>query len=110
MSSTGSTRWGCPAWTPKRAGGRPGQISPDDEQFIVTTVNTRPTELEAALHPVEHPQTLRRQLLRKHEITFQRAKTWKESNDAQREAKLARIEYLMHHFRSKCSRSTSSGR
>lgn len=28
----------------------------------------------------------------------QRTKTWKESNDPQREAKFARIEHVMHHF------------
>ena len=39
-----------------------------------------------------------RQLLRKHEITFQRTKTWKESNDPQRDAKLARIEQVTTHF------------
>jgi hypothetical protein len=39
-----------------------------------------------------------RQLLRKHEITFQRTKTWKESTDPQREAKLDRIEHVIQHF------------
>lgn len=51
-----------------------------------------------------------RQLPHKHEITFQRTKTWKESNDPQREAKLAGIEHVMHHFPRWASRSTSSGR
>ena len=50
----------------------------------------------------------RERLLHKHEITFQRTKTWKESNDPDREAKLARIEHVTTHFRSGCSRSTSS--
>ncbi|MEU6646854.1 hypothetical protein ABZ863_30540 [Saccharomonospora sp. NPDC046836] len=35
-----------------------------------------------------------RQFLRKHEITFQHTKTWKESNDPDRDAKLARIEHV----------------
>ncbi len=39
-----------------------------------------------------------RQLLRKHEITFQRTKTWKESTDPDREAKLARIEQVIEQF------------
>jgi hypothetical protein len=39
-----------------------------------------------------------RQLLREHEITFQRTKTWKESNDPDREVKLARIEHVTTHF------------
>lgn len=97
------------------AGGRPRQISPDDEQFIVATANTRPTKLRRpftrwsirklaeylATNPDRSVLVGRerlRQLLRKHEITFQRTKTWKESNDPQREAKLARIEHVMHHF------------
>jgi hypothetical protein len=39
-----------------------------------------------------------RQLLRKHDITFQRTKTWKESNDPAKDAKLARIEQVMTEF------------
>ena len=39
-----------------------------------------------------------RQLLARHEITFQRTKTWKESNDPDRDAKLARIEHVIEHF------------
>lgn len=35
-----------------------------------------------------------RQFLRKHDITFQRTKTWKESNDPDRDTKLARIEHV----------------
>ena len=39
-----------------------------------------------------------RQLLIKHGITVQRTKTWKESNDPQRDAKLARIDYVTSNF------------
>lgn len=39
-----------------------------------------------------------RQLLHKHDITFQRTKTWKESTDPNRDAKLARIEHVTTHF------------
>src|SRR5205823_1001115 len=39
-----------------------------------------------------------RQLLHKHDLTFQRTKTWKESNDPQREIKLARIEHVTATF------------
>ncbi len=39
-----------------------------------------------------------RQLLHKHGITFQRIKTWKESNDPHREQKLARIEHVTNRF------------
>src|SRR4051812_1049052 len=106
---------GMPSLDPQWAGGRPRQISPDDEQFIVSTAHTRPTKLgrpftrwsirKLADYLLGNPDRTvlvgrerLRQLLRKHEITFQRTKTWKESNDPQREAKLARIEHVMHHF------------
>ncbi len=101
---------------PQWAGGRPRQISPDDETFIVTTANTRPEALglpftrwslrKLADHLAHNTGSRRvsvgrerlRQLLRKHEITFQRTKTWKESTDPHREAKLARIEQVTHQF------------
>ena len=106
---------GMPSLDPQWAGGRPRQISSDDEQFIVTTANIRPTKLGQpftrwsirkladylAANPDRHVAVGRerlRQLLRKHEITFQRTKTWKESTDPHREAKLARIEHVMQNF------------
>lgn len=39
-----------------------------------------------------------RQILRRHRITFQRTKTWKESTDPDRDTKLARVEYVSSHF------------
>jgi hypothetical protein len=39
-----------------------------------------------------------RQLLAVHDITFQRTKTWKESNDPDRDAKLDRIEQVINHY------------
>ncbi|MDG4810938.1 helix-turn-helix domain-containing protein [Micromonospora sp. WMMD1120] len=33
-----------PSLDPQWAGGRPRQISPDDERFIVSTANTRPSK------------------------------------------------------------------
>ncbi len=39
-----------------------------------------------------------RQILHRHRITFQRTKRWKGSTDPQREAKLARIEYVSTQF------------
>ncbi len=98
---------------PRWAGGRPRLISLDDEAFIVTTANTRPEALgqpftrwsvRKLADYLAHNHGLRRvrvgrerlrQLLRKHELTFQRTKTWKESNDPARDAKLARIEQVM---------------
>jgi transposase len=106
---------GMPSLDPQWAGGRPRQISEDDEQFIVTTANTRPTTLGQPFtrwsirkladylagnrdRTVMVGRERLRQLLRKHEITFQRTKTWKESTDPDREAKLARIEHVMQNF------------
>ena len=43
-----------------------------------------------------------RQLLERHQITFQRTKTWKESNDKFRDAKLARIEEVTTSFPDRC--------
>jgi transposase len=100
---------------PRWAGGRPRQISPDDEQFIVTTANTRPEALgrpftrwsvrkladhltTQAARPISIGRERLRQLLIKHGITFQRTKTWKESNDPQRDVKLARIDYVTSNF------------
>jgi transposase len=135
---------GIPSLDPQWAGGRPCQMSPDDEAVIVSTANTRPMKLVQPFtrwsirklagylagnherHVVLGRERLR-QLLRKHEITFQRTKTWKESNDPDREAKLARIEHVTTHFPQRvfafdewlsrpgarcrdCSRSVSPGR
>ncbi|WP_344291878.1 helix-turn-helix domain-containing protein [Actinopolymorpha rutila] len=109
---------------PRWAGGRP-RITPDDEAFIVATAYTRPTKLGRpftcwslrklaeflAANPARIVQVGRerlRQLLHKHQISFQHTKTWKESTDPDREAKLARIEDVIEQFRTGCSRSTSS--
>ena len=100
---------------PQWAGGRPRRISSDDETFIVATANTRPAKLgrpftcwsvrKLAEYLAHNPdrrvvvgRERLRQLLRKHEITFQRTKTWKESTDPDREAKLARIEQVVEQF------------
>jgi transposase len=100
---------------PRWEGGRPRLISSDDEQFIVTTANTRPEALgrpftrwsvrkladyltTQAARPIRIGRERLRQLLIKHGITFQRTKTWKESNDPRRDAKLARIDHVTSHF------------
>lgn len=43
-----------------------------------------------------------RQILDRHGITFQRTKTWKESNDPERNAKLERIEEVLNNFPDRC--------
>ncbi len=49
-----------------------------------------------------------RQILDDHGITFQKTKTWKESNDPDKEAKLDRIEQILDRGPSGSSPSTSS--
>jgi transposase len=100
---------------PRWADGRPRLISPDDQQFIVATANTRPEAFgcpftrwsvrkladylsSQSSRPIVIGRERLRQLLIEHGITFQRTKTWKESNDPQRDAKLAGIDYVTSNF------------
>lgn len=92
-------------------GGWPSRrISEDDEAFIVATASTRPQALDQpftrwslrkladyltgnhGLRRVTVGRERLREFLHHHEITFQRIRTWKETNDLQAETKLARIE------------------
>ena len=97
---------------PQWAGGRPRRITTDDEAFIVETARTRPRKLgrpftrwsirKLAAYLADNPTRVvvigrerLRVLLARAGITFQRTKTWKESNDPQRDAKLDRIEHVI---------------
>lgn len=97
---------------PQWAGGRPRQITTDDVAFIVATARQRPEALGQPFtrwsirklvdyladndDRVVHVGRERcRQILIEHDITFQRTKTWKESNDPDRDAKLDRIEHVL---------------
>ena len=94
---------------PQWAGGRPRQITTDDEAYIVATARARPETLGQPFtrwsvrklagylacndrREVAIGRERLRQLLVANEVTFQRTKTWKESNDPDRDAKLDRIE------------------
>ena len=101
---------------PQWAGGRPRQITTTDREVIVNTAKQRPTKLG---QPFTHWSVRKladylatrkgrkviigrerlRQILMVEGITFQRTKTWKESPDPLKEAKLARIEWLLEHAR-----------
>ncbi|MFF1873185.1 IS630 family transposase [Kitasatospora herbaricolor] len=100
---------------PRWAGGRPRQLSPDDEEFVVQTATTRPVKLGqpftrwslrklAAYLRRVHGRVIRigrealRCLLARRGVTFQRTKTWKESTDPDRDAKLDRIEHVLERF------------
>jgi transposase len=100
---------------PRWAGGRPRLLSDDDEVFVIQTATTRPVKLGqpftrwsirklAAYLRRVHGRVIRigrealRMLLKRHGITFQRTKTWKESTDPDFDAKLDRIEHVIEHF------------
>lgn len=104
---------------PNWAGGRPRRITPDDEAFIVATATTRPEKLgvpftrwsirklvqylgDNPTRKVKIGRERLRELLAKHKVTFQRTKTWKDSNDPERDAKLDRIEFVMEHHLDRC--------
>jgi hypothetical protein len=112
-----------PLW----AGGRPRLLTPDDEDLVVQTATTRPTKLGQPFTRWSIPQLaayLRRVhgciirigrealrcLLLRRGITFQRTKTWKETPDPDRDAKLDRIEQVLDRFPDRVSPSTSSDR
>jgi len=100
---------------PRWAGGRPRRITIEDEEFIVKTAKTRPEKLgrpfthwsvrKLRQYLADNPtrkisvgKERLRQILDGHEVTFQRTKTWKESNDPHKEAKLDRIEEVLDNF------------
>lgn len=100
---------------PKWAGGRPRRITTDDERFIVETARQRPSKAgmpfshwslrklrrylaDNPIRPIHVSKERLRQILDRHQITFQRTKTCKESNDPDKEAKLDRIEEVITNF------------
>ncbi|MFC5143076.1 IS630 family transposase [Actinomycetospora rhizophila] len=117
---------GLDALDPRWAGGRPRLISDDDVEFIVATATTRPArhglpfthwsvrKLAAHLarcdHRCEHGRSRGlvigrerlRQLLRERGVSFQRTRTWKESHDPDKDAKLDRIEEVTSRFPERC--------
>jgi transposase len=110
---------GLAALDPRWAGGRPRLISDEDIEFIVATATTRPGKLgrpfthwsvrKLAAYLAENPdRPVRigherlRQLLREHRVSFQRTRTWKESTDPDKDAKLGRIEEVTSRFANRC--------
>lgn len=105
MLSTASNEIGLACLDPRWAGGHPRLLSDDDEAFVIQTATTRPVKLgqpftrwsirklTAYLRKV-HGRVIRigrkalRMLLKRHGITFQRTKTWKESTDPDFDARL----------------------
>jgi transposase len=110
---------GLAALDPRWAGGRPRLIRDEDVQVIVMAATTRPEKLglpfthwslrklaaylagEAA-RPVRIARERLRQILRERGITFQRTRTWKESADPDKDAKLDVIERVTSKFLDRC--------
>lgn len=101
------------------AGGRPRLISDEDIEVIVATATTRPSKLgrpfthwslrKLADHLAADSQRRivvgrerLRQILREHGVSFQRTRTWKESTDPDKDAKLNRIEEVTSRFPDRC--------
>ena len=109
---------GLAALDPQWAGGRPRLISVKAIEVIVTAATTRPEKLgqpfirwslrKLAAYLADRPRPVRirrerlRQILHARGISFQRTRTWKESRDPDRDAKLDRIEYVTSHYPDRC--------
>lgn len=106
---------------PHWAGGRPRRITEADEAYIVTVAKTRPKKLgrpfthwsirKLAGYLGDNPERVvaigrerLRCILHAHHISFQRTRTWKESNDRDFDAKLDRIEEVTGRFPDRCFR------
>jgi transposase len=109
---------GLAALDPQWAGGRPRLISDEGIEVIVTAATTRPEKLGQPFthwslrklagylagrdRPVRIGRERLRQILHERGISFQRTRTWKESADRDRDAKLDRIEYVTSHYPDRC--------
>jgi transposase len=110
---------GLAALDPQWAGGRPRRISDEDVDFIVATATTRPEKLglpftrwslrKLAGYLGRNPagtvavgRERLRQILHARQISFQRTRTWKESADPDKDAKLDRIEHVTGKFPDRC--------
>ena len=107
---------GLAALDPRWAGGRPRLISDADVEVIVAAATTRPEKLGLpfthwslrklvaylASRGVRIGRERLRQILHARKISFQRTRTWKESADPDRDAKLDRIEYVTSAFPDRC--------
>jgi transposase len=110
---------GLAALDPQWAGGRPRLIGDDDIAFVVTTATTRPAKLgcpftrwslrKLAAYLARCPERRivisrerLRQILHNKNVSLQRTRTWKESTDPDKDAKLDRIEEVTSRFPDRC--------
>jgi transposase len=116
---------GLAALDPQWAGGRPRRISDEDIEVIVAAATTRPEKpvrpftrwslrkladyLACRPRPVTIGRERLRQILHERGISFQRTRTWKESTDPDRDAKLDRIEHVTSAYPDRCFASGQFG-
>ena len=110
---------GLAALDPQWAGGRPRRITDDDIAYVIATAKTRPETLGRPFtcwslrklagylagngtRTVQIGRERLRVLLHEHQISFQRTRTWKESKDPDKDAKLDRIEEVTAKFWDRC--------
>jgi transposase len=109
---------GLAALDPQWAGGRPRLISDGDIEVIVAAARTRPEKLGQPFtrwslrklagyladgsRPVRIGRERLRQILAARGISFQRTRTWKESTDPDRDARLDRIEHVTSQYPDRC--------
>jgi transposase len=110
---------GLAALDPRWAGGRPRLISDEDTEFIIATASTRPEKLGLPFthwslcklagylagnpaRPVTIGRERLRQILHARQVSFERTRTWKESADPDKDAKLDRIEHVTSTFPDRC--------
>jgi transposase len=107
---------GLAALDPQWAGGRPRLISDADIAVIVAAATARPEKLglpfthwslrklsaQLASRDIRIGRERLRQILHARKISFQRTRTWKESADPDRDAKLDRIEHVTSTFPDRC--------
>lgn len=108
---------------PRWAGGAPRRITEQDEAYIVQVATARPRSLgrpfthwslRKLADYLSHPpagasrvvigRTRLGETLRRHQISFQRTRTWKETTDPDADAKLDRIEEVTRRFPDRCFR------
>jgi transposase len=110
---------GLAALDPQWAGGRPRLISDETIAVIVAAATTRPEKLGQPFtrwslrklaaylagrpeQPVRIGRERLRQILHARGISFQHTRTWKESHDPDKDAKLDRIEYVTSTYPDRC--------
>ncbi|MET7770932.1 IS630 family transposase [Nocardia sp. NPDC005366] len=110
---------GLAALDPRWAGGRPRLITDEDIDYIIETATTRPAKLgrpftrwslrklcgyliDNSVRVVCIGRERLRQILADRGISFQRTRTWKESKDPDKEAKLDRIEQVTTDYPDRC--------